>query len=188
VFLCHCAIKKLLGIPLPIKRICTPELFCEACYCSDGSKLNLGQSSTRVATLARVGSPILIDSRALSSTLIDFELVQILMRVDKSFCYRAVTSNQLSSTLMQLLFSFDQGMRVEKTLVQTLASQLSSTLMQLLFSFDRGMRVEKTLVQTLASQLSSTLMQLLFSFDQGMRVEKTLVQTIASQLSASTLI
>ena len=29
---------------------------------------------------------------------------------------------------MQLLFSFDQGMRVEKTLMQTLASQLSSTL------------------------------------------------------------
>jgi hypothetical protein len=61
----------------------------------------------------------------------------------------------------------------EKTLVETLASQLSSTLMQLLFSFDRGMRIEKTLMQTLASQLSSTLMQLLFSFgivfDQGKR-------------------
>jgi hypothetical protein len=60
----------------------------------------------------------------------------------------------------------------EKTLMQTLASQLSSTLMQLLFSFDRGMRVEKTLMQTLASQLS-TIMQLLFSFgfvfDQGKR-------------------
>jgi hypothetical protein len=68
--------------------------------------------------------------------------------------------------------------------MQTLASQLSSTLMQLLFSFDRGMRVaEKTLMQNLASQLSSTLMQLLFSFDRGMRVEKTLMQTLASQLS-----
>jgi hypothetical protein len=63
-------------------------------------------------------------------------------------------SSQLSSTLMQLLFSFYRGMRVEKTLMQTLASQLSSTLMQLLFSFDRDMRVEKTLMQTLASQLS----------------------------------
>ena len=83
---------------------------------------------------------------------------------------------------MQLLFSFDRGMKVEKTLMQTLASQLSSTLMQLLFSFDRGMRVEKTLMQTLASQLSSTLIQLLFSSDRGMRVEKTLMQTLASQL------
>jgi hypothetical protein len=58
---------------------------------------------------------------------------------------------------MQLLFSFDRAMRVEKTLMQTLASQLSSTLMQLLFSYDQGMRVEKTLMQTLVSQLSSTL-------------------------------
>ena len=70
---------------------------------------------------------------------------------------------------MQLLFSFDQGIRVENTLMQTLASQLSfqyivyniqsilSTLMQHVFSFDRHMRVEKTLMQTLASQLSSTL-------------------------------
>jgi hypothetical protein len=99
---------------------------------------------------------------------------------------------------MQLLFSFDRGRRVEKTLMQTLASQLWSTLMQLLFSFDRCMRVEKTLVQTLASQLScnshatlvlvwpghgswenshanspfSTLMQLLFSFDGARELRK----------------
>ena len=53
---------------------------------------------------------------------------------------------------MQLLFSFDQDMIAEKTLIQTLASQLSSTLMQLLFSFDQDMKVEKTL----ASQLLST--------------------------------
>jgi hypothetical protein len=71
---------------------------------------------------------------------------------------------------MQLLFSFDRGMRVEKTFMQILASQLSSTLVQFLFSFDRGMRVEKNLMQTLASQHSSTLVQLLFSFDRGMRV------------------
>ena len=89
---------------------------------------------------------------------------------------------QLSLTLMQLLFSFDQDMRVKKTLIQTLASQLSLTLMQLLFSFDQDMRVEKTLIQTLASQLSLTLMQLLFSFDQDMRVKKTLIQTLACQL------
>jgi hypothetical protein len=63
-------------------------------------------------------------------------------------------ANSRFSTLMQLLFSFDRDMRVEKTLTQTLASQLSSTLMQLLFSFDRGRRVEKTPMQTLASQLS----------------------------------
>ena len=37
-------------------------------------------------------------------------------------------ANSCFSTLMQLLFSFDQGMRVEKTLMQTLASQLSWTL------------------------------------------------------------
>jgi hypothetical protein len=94
-------------------------------------------------------------------------------------------ANSRFSTLMQLLFSFDRDMWVEKTLMHTLASQLLSTLMQLLFSFDRGMRVEKTLMQTLTSQLSSTLMQLLFSFDRGMRVEKTLMQTLASQLSCN---
>ena len=88
-----------------------------------------------------------------------------------------------SSTLMQLLFSFDQSNRFEKTLVQTLACQLSSTLMQLLFSFDQSNRFEKTLVQTLACQLLSTLMQLLFSFDHDTRVEKTLMQTLACPLS-----
>jgi hypothetical protein len=56
---------------------------------------------------------------------------------------------------MQLLFSFDRGTRVEKTLMQTLASQLSCNSCSR--AFDRGMRVEKTLMQTLASQLSSTL-------------------------------
>ena len=76
-------------------------------------------------------------------------------------------------------------MLVEKTLIQTLACQLSSTLMQLLFSFDQDMRVEKTLIQTLACQLSSTLMQLLFLFDQDMLVEKTLMQNLACQLSST---
>ena len=85
----------------------------------------------------------------------------------------------------QLLFWFDQEMRVEKTLIQNLTCQLSSTLMQLLFSFDHDMRVEKTLIQTLACQLSSTLMQLLSSFDQDIRVEKTLIQTLACQLSCN---
>ena len=67
--------------------------------------------------------------------------------------------------------------------IQALACQFSSILMQLLFSFDQDMRVEKTLIQTLTCQLSSTLMQLLFSFDQDKRVEKTLIQTLACQLS-----
>jgi hypothetical protein len=55
----------------------------------------------------------------LSSTLVNFEMVQILMssRVDEiefPLRRRAVISSQLSSTLMQLLFSFDRDMRVEK--------------------------------------------------------------------------
>jgi hypothetical protein len=81
------------------------------------------------------------------------ELVQILMRVDESFRHaRAVISSQLvSSTLMQLFFSFDRGMRVE---TDSHTNSRFSTLVQLLFSFDRSMRVEKTLrMQTLASQL-----------------------------------
>ena len=50
---------------------------------------------------------------------------------------------------MQLLFSFDQDMRVEKTLIQTLACQLSSTLMQLLFSFDQNISCKLSLLSTL---------------------------------------
>ena len=57
-------------------------------------------------------------------------------------------------------------------MTQTTACQLLSTIMQLLFSFDQDVRVEKTLIQTLASQLSSTLIQVLFSFDQDKKVEK----------------
>ena len=92
-------------------------------------------------------------------------------------------TNSRLSTLIKLLFSFDQNMRVEKTPMQTLACQLSGTVMQLLFSFDRDIRVEKTLIQTLACQLSKTLMQLLFSFNQKMKVEKTPRQTVACELS-----
>ena len=77
------------------------------------------------------------------------------------FCEARSNISQCSSTLMQLLFSFDQDMRVEKTFIQTLACQLSSTLMQLLLSFDQDMRVKKTVAQTLACQLSSTLIQTL---------------------------
>ena len=79
---------------------------------------------------------------------------------------------------MQLFFSFDQDMRVEKTLIQTLACQLSSTLMQLLFSFDQDMRVEKTLVQSLACQLSSTLVLVWLAYDSWENLY--IVQTFAS--------
>ena len=73
-------------------------------------------------------------------------------------CVQYKVTCQLSSTLMQLFFWFDQGTKVQKTLVQTLTCQLLSTLMQLLFLFDQDMRVEKTLIPTLASQLPSTFM------------------------------
>jgi hypothetical protein len=67
------------------------------------------------------------------------------------FATRAVISSQLSSTLMQLLFSFDRGMRVD---TDSHTNSRFSTLVQLLFSFDRGMSVENTLrMQILASQL-----------------------------------
>ena len=101
-------------------------------------------------------------------------------------------ASQLSSTLMQLLSSFDQDMRVEKTLIQILASQLLSTLMQLLSSFDQDMRVEKTLIQTLASQLLSTLMQLLWENSHWYKLSLVIshqlqcdIQTLASQLSST---
>ena len=45
----------------------------------------------------------------------------------------------IQSTFMQLLFSFDRGMRVEKTLMQTLASQLS-------FPFDHGLTLNTFVV------------------------------------------
>jgi hypothetical protein len=183
----------------------------------------------------------------LSSTLIDFELVQILMRV---FAMRAVISSQLScnswshltgawelrklSCKLSLLNSHATLVLIwpgHESWENSHANSRFSTLMQLLVAFDWGMRVEKTLMQTLASQLScnscshltrtwelrklscklsllnshatlvlnwpryeswenshansrfSTLMQLLFSFDRDMRVEKTLMQTLVSQLS-----
>ena len=66
--------------------------------------------------------------------------------------------NSPLSILKQLLFSFDQDMGVEKTLIQTLSCQLSSTFMQLLFSFEQELGVEKTLIETLTCKHSSTLM------------------------------
>ena len=89
---------------------------------------------------------------------------------------------------MQLLFFYNQDMKVKETLIETLACQLSSTVIQLLFSFDQDMRVGKIFMQTLACQLSSTLMQLLFSFDQDMRVEKTIIETEAFALGHKSFI
>ena len=62
-----------------------------------------------------------------------------------------VNSHQLSCNSCS---RFYQDMRVEKTLIQTLACQLSLTLMQLLFSFDQDKRLDITLIQTLAYQFS----------------------------------
>ena len=100
--------------------------------------------------------------------------------------------------------------RSELSCIQTLAWQLSSTLKQVLFSFDQKRIVEEiSHTNSLANshQLScnscsrpryeclrnlsyklhlSTFMQLLFSFDQDMRVEKTLIQAVVCQLSLST--
>ena len=61
-----------------------------------------------------------------------------------------VPSGRLSSRQPSL--PFDHRMRVKNTVI-CLTCQFSSNLMQLLFSFDQDMRVEKTLIQTLACQL-----------------------------------
>jgi hypothetical protein len=102
--------------------------------------------------------------------------------VDKTLVHANSRFSTLINSHATLVLVWPRGMRVEKTLMQTLASQLSSTLMQLLFSFYQGMRVEKTLMQTLNSH--ATLVPT-FSFDRGKRVEKTLMQTLTSQLSCN---
>ena len=70
------------------------------------------------------------------SELINFDDIYILTTVDKSLLAMAINScvNSRFSAILWLLFSFDQDMRVGKTLIQTLACQLSSTLVQFLFS------------------------------------------------------
>ena len=105
-------------------------------------------------------------------------VIHLLFKLSRSV--QLLNIYHLSSTLMQFLFSFDQDMRFEKTLIQTLASQLSYKLSllnshQLLFWFDQDMRFEKLSYKL--SLLNSH--QLLFSFDQDMGVEKTLIQTLA---------
>jgi hypothetical protein len=67
----------------------------------NGSLKSFGQTRMRVDKFS------LAFDRQLSLTLINFELVQILMRVDENFRHTsAVITSKLSSTLMQLLFSF----------------------------------------------------------------------------------
>jgi hypothetical protein len=96
------------------------------------------------------------------------------MRVDNSFRYRAVISSQLSSILMQLLFSFDHGgTRVEKTLVQTLASQLSSTLVLVWPGHESRENSH-------ANSRFSTLMQLLFSYSHANSRFSTLINSHAT--------
>jgi hypothetical protein len=105
---------------------------------------------------------------------------------------------------MQLLFSFDGGTKVEKTLMQTLASQLSCNSCSRLMGARelRKLSCKLSLLNSHATLVLvwwgnesrenfhansrfSTLMQLLFSFDGGTSVEKTLMQTLASQLSCN---
>jgi hypothetical protein len=73
------------------------------------SSINIVKPQTNDNESSR--SRLIANSHRLSSTL-NFELVQIFMRVDASFelvqILTNVISSQLSSTLMQLLFSFDQ--------------------------------------------------------------------------------
>ena len=72
---------------------------------------------------------------------------------------------QHSLTLMQLLSSIDQDIRVQKTVIQTLVFPLLCNSCSRLL----GMRVEKTLS---ANSRFSTYMELLFLFDKSMGVKK----------------
>ena len=86
-------------------------------------------------------------------------LMQLNMRISCSRLTGAQELRKLSCKLALLnshQLSCNSCSRL--TEARELRKLFSSTLMQLLFSFDRGMRVEKTLMQTLASQVSSTLM------------------------------
>jgi hypothetical protein len=56
---------------------------------------------TKVETLARVFPPTLVDSRALSSILVNFELVQILSRVHERFV--ALGNIQLTLIIVELV-------------------------------------------------------------------------------------
>ena len=133
--------------------------------------LSFRETRMKVATLARI-------LRQLSSTLINFELIQILLKVDEGFFNERgnIRSNfmgagQLRKLSWKLSLLNSHANSRFSTLMQTLASQLSSTYSHANFRFS-------TLMQTLASQLSSTLMQTFAS-----QLSSTLMQTLASQLS-----
>jgi hypothetical protein len=96
-----------------------------------------------------------------------------------------VICNQRSSNVVQLLFSFDRGTRIEKTLVQYLAWQLSCNSCSRLTEAQELRKLSWKLSLGNSHQLSSTLMQPLFSFDRGTSVKKILMQTLASQHSST---
>ncbi len=99
--------------------------------------------------------------RQLSSTLIEIELVQILMRVcarltsqeswwELQNCYRfALFSSRLSKIV--------QNLQLRKTTSFVWVTGQHPEWSTLILVWPARMRVERTLVQTLASQLSSTL-------------------------------
>ena len=113
-------------------------------------------------------------------------------------------ANSRLSTLMQFLFSFDQDMRVDETLIQTLACQLSCNSCSRLTRTWELMKLSCKLSfvnphailvlvwpgheswwNSHTNSRLSTLMQLLFSFDQDMRVDETLMQTLVCQPSCN---
>jgi hypothetical protein len=96
--------------------------FCAVCGCCTGTDIVREhlEDTLRMCDVSAMGLFSFAFDSQLSFTLINFELVQILMR---DFATCAIISCQLSSTLMQLLFSFDgRCKKVEKTLLQTLNS------------------------------------------------------------------
>ena len=105
------------------------------------------------------------------------------MRVEKTLIQ--TFSCQLSSTLIQLMFSSGKDMRVEKSFIIT--NYRLSTLINshaTLVLFDQDIRVERTLTNSRLSTLINYHATLVL-FDQDTRVEKTLTQTFSCQLSCS---
>jgi hypothetical protein len=115
----------------------------------------------KVATLACI-------LRQLSSTLINFELIQILLKVDEGFFNERgnIRSNFMGAGQLRKL-------SWKLSLLNSHANSRFSTFINSHANFRFS-----TLMQTLASQLSSTLMQTFAS-----HLSSTLMQTLASQLS-----
>ena len=76
-------------------------------------------------------------------------------------------------------------MRVERRIIQTRASQFSTTLVQLLLSFNQDMKVETLVKLFVVNSNQLTLVQLLLSFDHDMGVKEALIQTVVCQLSCN---